>query len=244
VRSLGAPTGAMDIERAAVARELFRVAALSLVIGCTKPESPSVAAHSDSARESVVASADPAVSAPPTTARLVDFALKVMGEDSVATIEVTSGASVDTIPGLLTSFDPKVTSDGIVHGIATSDDGTATKGYDYNPLRKQLSVFPLPPDLNGVFHEIELNNNAKYLAYVAHLESGQTWAVVRSWPQLAIVVRTPPSDGWPSDVGYDQVSWLDSDHFKLSYRISSGPSILVEGDANARTMKIDTVGTE
>jgi hypothetical protein len=220
---------------------LFRIATISVVIACTKTQS-NVAKSSDTARKSVPASADSSVPAPRTTARLVDFALKVMGEDSVAEIEVTSGGAVDTIPGLLSSFEPKVTSDGIVHGIATSDDGTATKGYDYNARSKQLSVFPLPSDLNGVFHEIELNDNAKYLAYVAHTESGQTWAVVRSWPQLAIVARTPPSHGWPSDVGYDQVGWLDSNHFKLSYRISTGPSILVEGDATARTMKIDTVG--
>ena len=178
------------------------------------------------------------------TARLVNFALKVMGGDSVASIEVTSGSAVDTIPGLVTALKPRVTPDGMVHGIATSDDGTATKGYDYNAQRKQLSVFPLPSDLNGSFHEIELNDNAKYVAYVAHVESGKTWAVVRSWPQLAVVARTPPSDGYPSDVGYDQVGWIDSDHFKISYRISSGPSIVVGGDANTRTMTIDTVGTE
>lgn len=161
--------------------------------------------------------------------------------DSVAKVEVTAGGAVDTIPGLFTSLSPIATSDAMIHGIATTAGGEAKNGYDYEVRAKKLTVFPLPSDVNGFFHKIELNTDAKYVAYVAHVQSGQTWAVVRSWPSMTLVARTAPSEGYASDVGYDQVAWLGSDRFQISYRISSGPWIVIEGDVRAGNVKIDTV---
>ena len=163
-------------------------------------------------------------------------------EDAVAKVEVTIRSGVDTITGLLTSLNPTVTANGMIHGIAMAPDGQARDGYDYNPHTRKLTVFPLPSDLNGWFHEIELNGDATFVAYVAHT-SGQTWAVVRSWPSMTVVARTSASEGFPSDVGHDQVGWLDLDHSQFRYRISSGPFILVEGDPHRRTMKVDTLAT-
>jgi hypothetical protein len=155
---------------------------------------------------------------------------------------VTLGSAVDTLPDLLTSLDPIITSDGLIHGIAMAADGRATRGFDYNPQIRKLTVFPLPPDLNGWFHEVRLNADATFVAYVAHVKSGQTWAVIRSWPDLSPVARTAASEGFPSDVGYDLVEWLGPTRFRISYRISSGPSIVVEGRSRSGAMKVDTVG--
>lgn len=181
----------------------------------------------------------PAEHKPP--ARLVDFGVHGIMADSVAKVEVTFGSTVDTIPGLFTSLNPIATNDGTIHGIGMTEGGEARTGYDYDSRTKRLTVFPLPSDLNGFFHEIELSSDAKYVAYVAHVQSGQTWAVVRSWPSMTVVRRTPPSEGYPSDVGYDQVAWVSPDHFRISYRISSGPAVVVEGDPRRGEMKIDTV---
>ena len=175
--------------------------------------------------------------------RLVDFGVHGIMADSVAKVEITFGSTIDTIPGLFTSLNPIVTNDGTIHGIGMTEGGEAKTGYDYDSRTERLTVFPLPSDVNGFFHEIELSSDAKYVAYVAHVQSGQTWAVVRSWPSMTSVARTPPSEGYPSDVGYDQVAWLGSDRFRVSYRISSGPSIVVEGDPRSGTMKVDTIPT-
>jgi hypothetical protein len=191
-----------------------------------------VVRHLDSAR----AEHKPAV-------RLVEFGVHGIMADSVAKVEITFGSAVDTIPGLFTSLNPIAANDGTIHGIGMTEGGEAKTGYDYDSRTKRLTVFSLPSDVNGFFHEIALSSDAKYVAYVAHVQSGQTWAVVRSWPSMALVKRTPPSEGYPSDVGYDQVAWLGSNHFRISYRISLGPSIVVEGDPRSGRMNVDTVPT-
>jgi hypothetical protein len=184
---------------------------------------------------------DSLIPASQPTVRLIDFGFHGIEADSVARLEVTIGTAADTVPGLFTSITPIVTNDGMIHGISMAADGTATHGYDYNPWTRKLVLFPLPPDLNGSFHEIEINADAQFVAYVAHVKSGQTWAVVRTWPSLAPVIRTPPSEAFPSDVGYDEVKWVAPNRFHISYRISSGPSIIVEGHPRTRAMVVDTI---
>jgi hypothetical protein len=208
--------------------------------GCTSEHtSANVSQSVDSSNPKVAVDSVEPASQP--AVRLIDFAFHGIESDSVARLEVTIGATVDTVPGLFTSLAPVITNDGVIHGIAMAANGSATHGYDYDPQTRKLILFPLPSDLNGSFHEIEINADAKFVAYVAHVESGETWAVVRSWPSLAAVTRTPASEGFPSDVGYDEVKWLGPDRFHISYRIRSGRSIVVEGDPRTRAMKVDTI---
>ena len=177
------------------------------------------------------------------TVRLVDYVVPGNMEDPVAKIEITTGRGVDTLPGLTTVFDPIVTDDGLIHGLAMVPTRMGENGYDYDPLTKKLTVFPLPSEVNGFFHETELSSDAKYVAYVAHVQSGQTWAVVRSWPGMAVVAQTSPSEGYPSDVSFDEIKWQSPNHFRISYRINSGSSIVVEGDPRSGRIKVDTVST-
>jgi hypothetical protein len=208
----------------------------------SKNDSTRISQSLDTSRtNAVVAPLDSAPAAPKPTVRLVDFAIHEIMADSVAKVEVTAGSAVDTIPGLFTSLSPIATNDGMIHGIAMTAGGEAKNGYDYDSRTRKLTLFPLPSDVSGFFHEIELNNDAKYVAYVAHVQSGQTWAVVRSWPSMTLVARTAPSEGYPSDVGYDQVAWLGPYRFQISYRIGSGPSVVAEGDPRSTRMKVDTV---
>ncbi len=173
--------------------------------------------------------------------RLVDFVVPGIMEDPVAKIEVTTGRGVDTIPGLTTVFTPIVTDDGLIHGLAMIPARVGENGYDYDPLTRKLTVFPLPAEVSGFFHETELSSDAKYVAYVAHVQSGQTWAVIRSWPGMTVVAQTSPSEGYPSDVSFDEIKWRSPSHFHISYRINSGSSIVVEADTRSGTIKIDTV---
>ena len=217
----------------------------AVVITCVS-ENPSTSDSQSvdtSSRKLVVRALDSVPAEHTPRVRLVDFGVHGIMADSVAKVEITSGNTIDTIPGLFTSLNPIATNDGTIHGIGMTEGGEAKTGYDYDSRTKRLTVFPLPSDVNGFFHEIELSSDAKYVAYVAHVQSGQTWAVARSWPSMTSVARTPPSEGYPSDVGYDQVGWLGPDRFRVSYRISSGPSIVVEGDPRSGTMKVDTVPT-
>jgi hypothetical protein len=186
---------------------------------------------------------DPSASATPIV-RLVDSSIRGIESEAVAKVEVKFGNTTDTIPKLLTFLKPVVTSDGILHGIAMTDEGVANEGYDYDPRTKQLTRFPLPADINGSFAEIEINANARFVAYIAHTEAGGTWAVIRSWPSLKEVMRATSSEGYPSDVSYDQVRWLDPSRFQISYRIRSGAIISVEGNVNTKAMKADTATTD
>jgi hypothetical protein len=172
--------------------------------------------------------------------QLVDAETHGIETEPVEKIEVKLGSTIDTIPKLLTSLMPVVTNDGIVHGIAMTDGGEASDGFDYDPRTKELTRFPLPADLNGSFHEIEINADARFVAYIAHTAVGGTWAVIRSWPSLKEVMRSATSEGYPSDVSYDQVKWLDPNRFQISYRIRSGAIVSIEGDVATRAMKVDT----
>jgi hypothetical protein len=177
------------------------------------------------------------------TVRLVDYAVHG-GDmtDTVAKVEVTLGSAVDTIPGVLTSLSPIATNDGMVHGIAMTGEGFVSRGYDYNARTRKLTVLSLPPDVNPYNQDIELNDDAQFVAYIAN--ANKTWAVVRSWPSMAEVARTLPSEGFPSDnAGDNLVGWTGLYQFQFHYRISSGPVILVEGDAQRRTIKVDTLST-
>jgi hypothetical protein len=176
--------------------------------------------------------------------RLVDSSIHGIESEAVAKVEVKFGGTTDTIPKLLTFLKPVVTNDGILHGIAMTDEGVANAGFDYDPRTKQLTRFPLPADINGSFAEIEINADARFVAYIAHTEAGGTWAVIRSWPSLKEVMRAAGSEGYPSDVSYDQVRWLDASRFQISYRIRSGAIISVEGNVNTKAMKVDTATTE
>jgi hypothetical protein len=174
----------------------------------------------------------------------VDFSIHGIESEAVAKVEVKFGSTTDTIPKLLTFLKPVVTNDEILHGIAMTDEGVANQGYDYDPRTKQLTRFPLPADINGSFAEIEINADARFVAYIAHTEAGGTWAVIRSWPSLKEVVRAASSEGYPSDVSYDQVKWLDPSRFQITYRIRSGAMISVEGNVNTKAMKVDTATTD
>jgi hypothetical protein len=226
-----------------ITHALILAVGTTIVVGCgNKTASAKDSQSVDTPRSSVVITRvdSPRVEHKPAV-RLVEFGVHGVMADSVAKVEVAVASAVDTIPGLLTSLNPVATNDGTVHGIGMTEGGEAKTGYDYNSRTRRLTVFPLPSDLNGFFHEIALSSDAEFVAYVAHVQSGQTWAVVRSWPSMALVTRTPPSAGYPSDVGYDQVAWSGPDHVRISYRISSGPSIVVEGEPQTGKMKIDTV---
>jgi len=244
-------------------KKLATLASIAAILGCAKEQSsyqreasvdttppeanladslpqPRTQADSSAPRANVV---DPSASTKPLV-RLVDSSIHGIESEAVAKIEVTFGGRTDTIPNLVTFLKPVVTNDGILHGIAMTDEGVANEGYDYDPRTKQLTRFPLPADINGSFAEIEINADARFVAYIAHTEAGETWAVIRSWPGLKEVMRAATSEGYPSDVSYDQVRWLDPSRFQISYRIRSGAIISVEGNVNTMAMKVDTATTD
>lgn len=234
-----------------------RILSVSLVVGaivsvaCATEKSSSnavktadsTAVADSTAHTSIIAQAPATSAATLPVVSLVGWRF-MPGGDSVAKVEVRTTSTVDTVAGLFAVLEPVVTKDAVVHGIAADSDGFAKNGFDYSSLTKKLSLFPLPRDLNGAFEEIEFNEDARFLAYVAHTESGGIWAAVRSWPGMDIVVRSASSQGYPSDVGYDKVSWTDSTHFEIAYRIDSGATIIVDGDALTKTVKVDTLAAD
>jgi hypothetical protein len=231
-------------------KQIAKLSFLIAVLACAKEQTSSQAGGMvDTSRPQV----GPAVDTSPPSAgvvdsstgtkpsvRLVDAETNGIETEPVEKVEVKLASTVDTIPKLLTSLMPVVTNDGKLHGIGMTDVGIASDGFDYDPQTKRLTRFPLPADLNGSFHEIEINADARFVAYIAHTVAGGTWAVIRSWPSLKEVMRSATSEGYPSDVSYDQVKWLDPNRFQISYRIGSGAIVSIAGDVATKAMKVDT----
>jgi len=143
---------------------------------------------------------------------------------------------------VFTALTPVATDDGMVHGIAMTGDGFVKSGYDYDARARKLTLVTLPPDVNEYNYDIKINDDAKFVAYIVIAE--KTWAVVRSWPGMAEVVRSLPSDGYPSDYSVqNKVGWSGLYQFWFQYRISSGPYLIVDGDAQRRTIKVDTLAS-
>jgi hypothetical protein len=150
---------------------------------------------------------------------------------------------LDTVPQVLSSLQPEISPDRRVHGIAMTEDGEATRGYSFDPCSKELTVFPLPADLNGYFHEIAISPDAHFVAYVAHERSGATRGVVRAWPQMETVFEASSAQGYPSDVESDHVEWSANNRFRILYRIQDGQYMAVSGDLRG-PLKVDTLGTK
>ena len=131
----------------------------------------------------------------------------------------------------------------MIHGIAMTSDGEATNGYSFDPCSKQLTVFPLPADLNGYFHEIAISPDARLVAYVGREKTGITRGIVRSWPRMELLAETSPSQGYPSDVESDQVEWTSNNRFRMLYRIDGGKYMAVNGELRG-PLKVDTLKSD
>ena len=164
-------------------------------------------------------------------------------------VEVRMGLRADTIPGIVAAKPPGVSSDGIVYGVTISKDGSLGKGFRYDPKTRQLSFLPLPKDVGGWDSEISISPDARHLAYLGGDSSGH-YGIVRDWPSMTLMARTPSAPGYPSDYNSDQVRWRDANRFELFFRFPAGVDttnntmiskfIVARGDVRTRSMSIDT----
>lgn len=168
-----------------------------------------------------------------------------------ARVEVWTGIKADTIPNLVVSKAPGVTRDGAVYGVATTSEGRLGKAYRYDPKTRQLSFVALPKDVNEWNSDITVSPDGRYVAYIGE-ESAGIFGIVRDWPSMTLVVRTPPVRPYPSDYYTDQAHWIDTDRFEFFIRTPAGVDstnhmiskfVVGWGDVRARSMTVDTVAT-
>ena len=155
-------------------------------------------------------------------------------DDSIGPVVIKLHNTTDTVPGVLTSLRPVISPDGRMHGIVMTAQGEAINGFEFDPCIQKMTLYPLPSDLNGNFHEIAISPDARFIAYVAHAKSGETHGVVRSWPQMQAVYEASPSQGYPSDVNSDEVQWIAKNRFRISYRVESGSYVVINGGMRKR----------
>jgi hypothetical protein len=90
------------------------------------------------------------------------------------------------------------------------------------------------------------------VAYIGS-ESAGIFGVVRDWPGMTLVLRTPPVKPYPSDYYTDQANWIDTARFEFFIRTPGGVDsstntmiskfVAARGDVRARRMTIDTLAT-
>jgi hypothetical protein len=134
-------------------------------------------------------------------------------EAVVHRVEVRFGVFTDTLSGVLAATLPVVTPDGEVTGIAW-DEGSPVRGFFYDPGTEHLQPVPLPEQ----FVAYAIAPDGRHIAYTTSRLDGIV-AVVRTWPAGDIVAEGAPAGGYPSDLSYDVVEWLDRDRFRISQRL-------------------------
>jgi hypothetical protein len=168
-----------------------------------------------------------------------------------ARVEVWTGMKADTIPTLVVARAPGVTRDGVVYGVAITSDGRIGKAYQYDAKTRQLSFVPLPKDVNEWNSDITVSPDGRYVAYIGD-ESAGIFGVVRDWPGMTLVTRTPPVKPYPSDYYTDQAHWIDTARFEFFIRTPAGVDstnhmiskfVVARGDVRDRSMTIDTLAT-
>ena len=168
-----------------------------------------------------------------------------------ARVEVWTGMKADTIPNLIVAKAPGVTRDGVVYGVSITSDGTVGKAYQYDAKTRQLSFVPLPKDVHEWNSDITVSPDGRHVAYIGH-ESAGIFGIVRDWPGMTLVVRTPPVEPYGSDYYTDQAHWIDTFRFEFFIRIEAGADstnhaisnfVVARGDVRARSMTIDTLAT-
>jgi WD40 repeat protein len=168
-----------------------------------------------------------------------------------AKVEVWTGQKADTIPNLVVAKAPGVTRDGVVYGVSITSDGTVGKAYQYDAKTRQLSFVALPKDVNDWNSDITVSPDGRHVAYIGN-DSAGIFGVVRDWPGMTLVLRTPPVKPYPSDYYTDQANWIDAARFEFFIRTPGGVDstnhmiskfVVARGDVRVRSMTVDTLAT-
>ena len=166
-----------------------------------------------------------------------------------ARVEVWTGQRADTIPDLVVAKPPGVTRDGVVYGVTITSDGTVGKAYQYDAKTRHLSFVPLPKDVNEWNSDITVSPDGRHVAYIGS-DSAGIFGMVREWPSMTLVLRSPPVKPYPSDYYTDQAHWIDAARFEFFIRTPGGVDstnhmiskfVVARGDVRARRMTVDTL---
>jgi len=133
--------------------------------------------------------------------------------------------------------------------VSSGSYGTVGKAYQYDAKTRQLSFVPLPKDVNEWNSDITVSPDGRHVAYIGN-ESAGIFGVVRDWPGMTLVLRTPPVKPYPSDYYTDQANWIDAARFEFFIRTPGGVDstnhmisrfVVARGDVRARSMTVDTL---
>lgn len=148
------------------------------------------------------------------------------GEDGASyvwyRVAVRTAGHVETLPGIQTHEAPIITPDGVINGLAFDSSGEIERGYQYDSKARRLQFVELPSDMSVYFSEALLSPDAQYLAYIAQDSLSIFTAVIIGWPDGRPVFRQRVGAGFPSDVNFNHLRWLDGHRAEFAIRIDAG----------------------
>ena len=187
-----------------------------------KPVADSARAVSDHVAPTAVPVDTSTIAEAPIDVRLVDRTQT--DEYDAYKVEVKIGGKIDTIPGVLTFDMPVTTADGVLHGPIYTMDGEYRGIYSYEPRTRAISEIALPPDAARWDSEVKLSPDGAHIAYMGGDSTGEH-GIIRTWPAVAIVLKTPSASGVPGDYSFNQVRWATRDSVAFSWRANVSPKI-------------------
>jgi Tol biopolymer transport system component len=149
---------------------------------------------------------------PPPTIRLVDSVAwsNELADGLLWRVEVRSGERTLLLPGVLTSERPVVTGTGEVLGFVWNEDQVVA-GFAHDARTGRTRRLPLPDDFDGIFSAHALSPDGRHLAYVDAPGDGTGSAVVRTWPDRRLVLRSRAVEVPATDSPGNFTRWLSPD---------------------------------
>jgi hypothetical protein len=181
---------------------------------------------------------------------LVDSVAAVQEMDPVMLyrVEVRSGASVDTIPGVLVDTLPRVMGGAVVGLAADSVEGAPNAAFRYDAATRRVQLVRLTGVAAVWLGRPVLSPDGRYVAHAAVVGDGTAHAEVRSLPGGEVVARGP-SAALPEAESLENLArWPAPDAFEVYLQLAegsgdgeSGAWQRVRGRVPSGEVRVDTV---
>jgi hypothetical protein len=174
----------------------------------------------------------------------VRFENELIGVGYLRRVAVHTGASVDTIDGIVTDQQPVIVGDSVVYGLVY-DQQAVTAGFAYDVRTQTVQRLTLPAQLFP-FSQPRLSPDGSHLAYLAMDSSGRGYGAAARWPSARVIYRGQPVKMLETDVGVDAIHWLDTNRFEIHIDMShsvGGGAQRIRGAVSALdSTVVDTIG--
>ena len=130
-------------------------------------------------------------------------------------VELRSGATIDTVPAVLTDIVPVLVGDSLVIGIRFDSLGNVLGAFQYYARTGRLELVPIPSDLHLGATDMRFSPDGRHLAYVRFDSLQRAEGIVREWPSGTVVARTPSLKVPVGDALRGAARWTSPTDFEL-----------------------------